>query len=92
MLPQVIPLRGGLRFVAVLVMCGALLVHISAMHETQEGPSREGDSKAERVRSADGAIRGEEESLLNRVRKSVKNTSTPSLPKIAQRLKAVEDR
>ena len=72
-------------------MCGALLVHISAKHETLEGPSGERDSKAEPV-SADGAIHGEEESLLNRVRRSVKNNGTPSLLKIAKRLQAVEKR
>ena len=43
-LSAVITPRGGLRFVAVLVMCCAILAHISAIDETQV-EQRRGDEK-----------------------------------------------
>ena len=83
--------RGGLCLVAVLVMCGTILVHISALDENMEGQRRGEDQNANRV-SADGPETGEKQSLLRRERRAVKKNATPSLPDIEKRLKAVEER
>ena len=88
---SVITPRGGLRLVAVLVMCCSILVHISALDENMEGQCRGEDQNTNRV-SADGAETGEKQSLLHRERRAVKKNATPSLPDIEKRLKAVEDR
>ena len=88
---SVITPRGGLRLVAVLVMCCSILVHISALDENMEGQRRGEDQNTNRV-SADGAETGEKQSLLHRERRAVKKNATPSLPDIEKRLKAVEDR
>jgi len=87
---SVITPRGGLRLVAVLVMCCSILVHISAMDENMEGERRE-DQNSNRV-SDDGATRAGEKQFLHRVRRSVKKNATPNLPDIEKRLKAVEER
>ena len=88
--PSVTP-RGGLRFMAVLVMCCAILAHISAMDESLEAQRREEYQKSNRV-SSDGAETVVKQSLLHRGRRAVKKNATPNLPNIEKRLKAVEDR
>ena len=87
---SVIPPRGALRLVAVLVMCCSILVHISAIGENMEGQRGE-DQNVNRV-SADGAKTGEKQSLLNRERRAVKKNATPNTPDIEKRLKALEER
>ena len=83
--------RRGLRFVVVLVMCNAILVHIAATHEAVEDKHRE-DPQAYPV-SADGAETGEKQpSLLHRARRSVKKNGTPTLSDVAKRLRALEKR
>ena len=78
--------RDGVRFVAVLLMCCATLVHISAMDETPEG-IREGKvQNYERV-SADGAEAAGKESLLHRERRAVKN-----IAELEKRLQAMAER
>ena len=88
---SVITPRGGLRLVAVLVMCCVILVHISAMDENMHGVRRGEDQNTNRV-SADCAVTGEKQSLLHRERRSVNNNATPSLSDIEQRLEEVEER
>ena len=88
--PVITP-RGALRFVAVLMVCNAILVHIAAMHESVESTRRE-DPQADPV-SADGAATGEKQpSLLHRARRSVKKNATPTLSDIVKRLQALEKR
>ena len=88
--PAITP-RGALLFVAVLVMCNAILVQIAAMHESVEDTRRE-DPQADPV-SADGAETGEKQpSLLHRARRSVKKGVTPTLSDIVKRLQALEKR
>ena len=82
---------GGLRLVAVLVMCCSILVHISAMDENREGRRRGEDQNINRV-SDDGAETGEKQSLLNRERRAVKKNANPNMPDIEKRLKAMEER
>ena len=89
---SVITPRGGLRLVAVLVMCCVILVHIfSAMDENMHGVRRGEDQNTNRV-SADCAVTGEKQSLLHRERRSVNNNATPSLSDIEQRLEEMEER
>ena len=76
---------------AVLVMCCAIVIHISAMDETPEAQRRGEDPNSNRV-SYDGAETVEKQSLLHRGRRAVKKNATPNLPDIEKRLKAVEDR
>ena len=57
---SVITPRGGLRLVAVLVMCCTILVHISAMDEAQER-QRRGENQNTRRVSADGTETGEKQ-------------------------------
>ena len=83
--PAVTP-RGGVRLVAVLLMCCATLVHISAMDETPEGLCRRETQNSERV-SADGAEATGKESLLHRERRAVKN-----IAELQKRLQAMEER
>ena len=52
---SVITPHGGLRLVAVLVMCCSILVHISAMDENKEGRRRREDQLNANQVSADGA-------------------------------------
>ena len=91
-LSAVITPRGGLRFVAVLVMCCAILAHISAMDETQV-EQRRGDEKNFNKVPADSAGTGKlKQSLMQRERRSA-NNATPNLSDIEKRLKAImEDR
>jgi len=88
---SVITPRGGLRLVAVLVMCCTILVHISAMDENMEGRRRGEDQNINRV-FADRAESGEKQSLPHRVRRAVKKNVTPIMPDIEKRLKAMEER
>ena len=88
--PVITP-RGALRFVAVLVVCNAIFVHIAAKHESVEGTHRD-DPQTDPV-SSDGAETGEKQpSLLHRARRSVKKNATPTLPDIVKRLQALEKR
>ena len=88
-LSPVITPRGGLRFVAVLVMCCAILAHISATDETQVGQLR-GDEQNFNGASADSAETGK---LKQRERRRSTNNATLNLPDIEKRLKAImEDR
>ena len=87
--PSVTP-RDGLRLMAVLVMCSAILAHISAMDESLEAQRRE-DQNSNRL-SSDGAEAVVKQSLLHRGRRAVKKNATPNLPNIEKRLKAVEKR
>ena len=88
---SVITPRGGLRLVAVLVLCCTILVHISAMDENMEGRRLGEDQNINQV-SADGLETGEKQSLLHRERRSVKNNVTPNLSDIEKRLQEVEKR
>ena len=82
---SVITLRDGLRFMVVLMMCSAILAHISAMDETREGQRRvEADSAAET-----GELK---QSLLYRGRRAIKKNSTPNLTEVEKRLKSMEER
>lgn len=62
--------RVGLRFLAVLVMGSAFLVHVSAMVETVEDLRKEGYQNTNRVFTEDA---GQLRSVLNRKRRPVKN-------------------
>ena len=84
--PPALSPRGGVRFVAVLLMCCATLVHISARDETPKGLRRGEVQNSERV-SADGAEAAEKESLLHRERRAVKN-----IAELEKRLQAMEER
>ena len=82
---SVITLRDGLRFMVVLMMCCAILAHISAMDETREAQRRvEADSAAET-----GELK---QSLLYRGRRAVQKNSTPNLTEVEKRLKSMEER
>ena len=88
--PPVTP-RVCLRLVAVLVMCCAILVHISAMDETMEG-RRQGENQSPNQVSADGAEATRNQPSLLRERRAVKNNATPSLSDFQKRLQAMEER
>ena len=88
--PSVTP-RGSLRFMAVLVMCCTIVIHISAMDETPEA-KRPGEDPNSNQMSSDGAETVEKQSLLYRGRRTVKKNATPNLPDMEKRLKAVEER
>ena len=81
-LSRVITLRGGLRFMVALMMCCAILAHISTMDETLEGRRRV---------EADGAEIGELKQLY-RGRRAVQKNSTPNLAEVEKRLKSMEER
>ena len=83
---QAVTPRGGVRFVAVLLMCCSTLVHISALDETLEGLRRGKVQNSERV-SADGAEAAGKESLLHRERRALKNVA-----ELEKRLQAMEER
>ena len=88
--PAITP-RGGLQFVAVLLMCCAILAHIAAMAKTLDGERRE-DRTFNGV-SADGAETGElKQSWLYRERRAAKTNATPRHQDFEKRLKAVEER
>ena len=77
---------------AVLLMCCAILAHISAMDEPLKAQRQGEDQISNRV-SSDGAETVVKQSLLHRGRRAVKNNATPAnLPNIEKRLKAVEER
>ena len=78
------PFGISLRFLqAVLVMCCAILVHISATEEDQNFNGV----------SADGTETGElKQSFLHRERRAAKNNATPEQQDFEKRLKAVEQR
>ena len=81
--------RGGLRFIAMLVMCCAILVHISATDKTLEAQRGGEDPNFNRV-SSDGA---EIEEKLHRRRRAVKNNATPNnMTDVEKRLKDMEER
>ena len=81
---SVITLRGGLRVMVFLMMCCAILAHISAMDETLE---------AQRRVEAGGTETGElKPSLLYRGRRAVQKNSTPNLTEVEKRLKSMEER
>ena len=80
--PAITP-RGGLRFVAVLVMCCGILARISAMDETLEQRRVEADSPKS------GELK---QSLLYRGRRAVQKKSTPNLTDVEKRLKSMEER
>ena len=92
-LSAVITSRGGLRFVAVLVMCCAILAHISATEDALV-KQRQGDEHNFNGVSADGAETCKlKQSLLQRERRRSTNNATPNLSDIEKRLKAImEDR
>ena len=91
-LSHVVTPRGGLRFVAVLVMCCAILAHVSATAKTPDG-QRRGDEQNFNGVSADGSETGElKQSLLNRERRAVQTNATPRLRDFEKRLKAMERR
>ena len=90
-LSPVITPRGGLRFVAVLMMCCAIFAHIFTTDKIQEGQRQRDEQNFNGV-SADGAETGElKQSLMQRERRSA-NNATPNLLGIEKRLKAIEDR
>ena len=90
-LSPVITPRGGLRFVALLVMCWAIIAHISATEDALDGQRSEGEQNFNGV-SADGAEIGKlKQSLMQRERRSA-NNATPTLSVIEKRLEAMEDR
>ena len=90
-LSAVITPRGGLRFVAVLVMCCAILAHISGTDDALDGQFSGGEQNFSGV-SADGAETGKlKQSLIQRERRSA-NNATPTLSVIEKRLEAMEDR
>ena len=67
-----------------LMMCCAILAHISAMDETVEGRRRV---------EADNAETSElKQSLLYRGRRAVQKNSTPNLTEVEKRLKSMEER
>ena len=78
---------------AVLVMCCAIIPHISAMDETQVG-QRRGDEQNFNKVSADGVETGKlKQSLMQRERRRSANNATANLSDIEKRLKAImEDR
>ena len=88
-LSAVITPLGGLRFVAVLVMCCAILAHISATEDALDGQRSEGEQNFNGV-SADGA-ETLKQFLMQRERRSA-NNATPILSVIEKRLEAMEDR
>ena len=82
----------SLRFVAVLVMCCAILAHISAMDYARDGQHREEYQNFNGV-SADGAETGElKQSFLHRARRAAKTNATPRQQDFEKRLKAMEKR
>ena len=83
--PSVTP-RGGVRFVAVLLMCCAILAHISAMDEIPEGLRQGEVQNSDRV-FADGAEEAGKQSFLHRERRAVKNSA-----ELEKRLQAMEER
>ena len=76
---------------AVLLMCCAILAHISAMDESLEAQRRGEDQNSNRV-SFDGAETVVKQSLLHRGRRAVKKNATGKLSDIEKRLKAMEER
>ena len=78
--------RDGVRFVAVLLMCCATLVPITAKDETLEGLRRGEVQNSERV-SADRADATGKETLLHREPRAVKN-----IAELEKRLQAMEER
>ena len=90
-LSAVISPRGGLRFVAVLMMCCAILTHIFAMEDALDGERSEGEQNVNGV-SAHGDETGKlKQILMQRERRSA-NNATPTLSVIEKRLEAMEDR
>ena len=81
-----VTLCDGVRFVAVLLMCCATLVRISAMGETPEGLRRVEVQNSEQV-SAAGAEAAGKEPLLHRERRAVKN-----IAELEKQLQAMEER
>ena len=81
--------RVSLRFMAVLVMCCTILVHISALDETPGGLRRGEVGSFNRV-SADGPEAAGKQ--MHRERRTVKNNANPSLAEVEKRLKAMEER
>ena len=59
----VISPRGGLRFVAVLMMCCAILAHLFAMEDALDGERSEGEQNVNGV-SADGDETGKLKQFL----------------------------
>ena len=88
--PSVTP-RGGLRFMAVLVICCTVVIHISAMDETPKAQRRGEDQNSYRV-SSDDAETVEKQSLLHRGRRAVNKNATPKLSDFEKRLKVMEER
>ena len=85
--PAVTP-RGGVRFVAVLLICCATLVHISAIDETPEGLRRGEVQNSERVsQRGDGAEADGKKSLMHREERAVKN-----IAELEKRLQGMEER
>lgn len=70
------------RIVAVLVICSALLAHVSSMDETA----------AEEQHPDEVFIDGdhEEQNLMHRERRQVKNNSSPKLADMEKRLQVLE--
>ena len=90
MSPSITP-RGGLRFMAVLVMCCTVVIHISAVDESPEAQRRGKDPNSNRV-SSDDAKTVEKQSLLHRGRRTVNKNATPKLSDFEKRLKTMEER
>ena len=84
--PSAVTPRGGVRFVAVLLMFCAILAHISAMDEISKGLRRGEEQNSDRV-SADRAEAAGKQSLLHRERRAVKNNAA-----LEKRLQAMEER
>ena len=84
--PPAVNPRGGVRVVALLLMCCAVLAHISAMDEIPKGLRRGEEQNSHRV-SADSAEAAGKQSLLHRERRAVKNNAA-----VEKRLQAMEDR
>ena len=82
----------SLRFVAVLVMCCAILNHISAMDDTLEGQRRGADHNFNGVSADAGETDELKQSLLHRERRASKTNATPKQQDFEKRLKAVEQR
>ena len=90
-LSAVITPRGGQRFVAVLVVCCAILAHISAMEDALDGQRSEGEQNFNAVSANGDETDKLKQFLMQRERRS-SNNATPTLSVIEKRLEAMEDR
>lgn len=87
-----VTLCDSLRLVALVAMCCAILVHISATNEIQSEQS-EREQIVDQVFDDGAKIGdGEKRTLSHRQRKSAKNNVMVSLSEVQKRLRAIEER